>query len=84
MPSNDCHPAPCIGVILSDPHWQTFMEQAVRLLYFLAESPDQLCARLLQCSAHLLLEKITESGEQSQMSEGTQDSQEQKGTVELF
>ncbi|MCJ8745013.1 hypothetical protein PDJAM_G00125420 [Pangasius djambal] len=64
------------GVILSEPHWQTFMEQAVRLIYFLAESPDQLCARLLQRSAHLLLEQITESGEQSQMSEGSQDSQD--------
>lgn len=66
------------GVISTDPHWQPFMEQAVRLVYFLAESPDQLCARLLQRSAHLLLEQITESGEQSQMSEGSQDSQEQK------
>ncbi|KAI5092898.1 condensin complex subunit 1 [Silurus meridionalis] len=66
------------GVILSDPHWQTFMEQAVRLIYFLAESPDQLCARLLQRSAHLLLEQITECGEHSQMSEGSQDPQEQK------
>ncbi|XP_026999057.2 condensin complex subunit 1 isoform X1 [Tachysurus fulvidraco] len=66
------------GVILSDPHWQTFMEQAVRLIYFLAESPDQLCARLLQRSAHLLLEQITESAEQSQISEGSQDSQDQK------
>ncbi|KAK3513826.1 hypothetical protein QTP70_028853 [Hemibagrus guttatus] len=66
------------GVILSDPHWQTFMEQAVRLIYFLAESPDQLCARLLQRSAHLLLEQITEGGEQSQMFEGSQDSQDQK------
>lgn len=63
------------GVILSDPHWQTFMEQAVRLVYFLAETPDQLCARLLQRSAHLLLEQITESGE---LSQGSQDSQEQK------
>ncbi|XP_060762025.1 condensin complex subunit 1 [Neoarius graeffei] len=70
------------GVILSDPHWQTFMEQAVRLIYFLAESPDQLCARLLQRSAHLLLEQVTESGEQSQMSEGPQDSQEQNVNCE--
>uniref|UniRef100_A0A8C4DF76 Condensin complex subunit 1 n=1 Tax=Dicentrarchus labrax TaxID=13489 RepID=A0A8C4DF76_DICLA len=29
----------------------SFMEQAVRLIYFLAESPDQLCSRLLQRSA---------------------------------
>ncbi|KAM9439758.1 condensin complex subunit 1 [Clarias gariepinus] len=64
------------GMILSDPHWQTFMEQAVRLIYFLAESPDQLCACLLQRSARLLLEQITECGEQSQMSEGSQDSQD--------
>uniref|UniRef100_A0A671P9G9 Condensin complex subunit 1 n=1 Tax=Sinocyclocheilus anshuiensis TaxID=1608454 RepID=A0A671P9G9_9TELE len=60
------------GVVQSDPHWQTFMEQAVRLIYFLAESPDQLCSRLLQRSAHLLLEQITEGGEpnQSQLQEG--------------
>uniref|UniRef100_A0AAR2IUI4 Condensin complex subunit 1 n=1 Tax=Pygocentrus nattereri TaxID=42514 RepID=A0AAR2IUI4_PYGNA len=48
------------GVVLSDPHWQTFMEQAIRLIYFLAESPDKLCARLLQRSARLLLEQVTE------------------------
>lgn len=24
---------------MADPHWQSFMEQAVRLLYFLSESP---------------------------------------------
>uniref|UniRef100_A0A8C2C9X9 Condensin complex subunit 1 n=1 Tax=Cyprinus carpio TaxID=7962 RepID=A0A8C2C9X9_CYPCA len=59
------------GLVQSDPHWQTFMEQAVRLIYFLAESPDQLCSRLLQRSAHLLLEQITEGGEpnQSQLQE---------------
>uniref|UniRef100_A0A8C2CAH4 Condensin complex subunit 1 n=1 Tax=Cyprinus carpio TaxID=7962 RepID=A0A8C2CAH4_CYPCA len=58
-------------LVQSDPHWQTFMEQAVRLIYFLAESPDQLCSRLLQRSAHLLLEQITEGGEpnQSQLQE---------------
>ncbi|TRY69717.1 hypothetical protein DNTS_035402 [Danionella cerebrum] len=54
------------GVVQSDPYWQTFMEQAVRLMYFLAESPDQLCSRLLQRSARLLLEQITESGEPNQ------------------
>uniref|UniRef100_A0A667WX42 Condensin complex subunit 1 n=1 Tax=Myripristis murdjan TaxID=586833 RepID=A0A667WX42_9TELE len=42
------------------PHWQSFMEQAVRLLYFLAESPDQLCSRLLQRSARLLSDQIAE------------------------
>uniref|UniRef100_A0A8B9J8Q9 Condensin complex subunit 1 n=1 Tax=Astyanax mexicanus TaxID=7994 RepID=A0A8B9J8Q9_ASTMX len=54
------------GVVLSDPYWQTFMEQAIRLIYFLAETPDQLCARLLQRSARLLLEQITEGGEPNQ------------------
>ncbi|KAI4881936.1 hypothetical protein NFI96_014582 [Prochilodus magdalenae] len=73
------------GVVLSDPHWQTFMEQAIRLVYFLAESPDQLSARLLQRSARLLLEQITEGGEpnQSQMSEGSQDSEQQVSCVSL-
>uniref|UniRef100_A0A4W4FXU2 Condensin complex subunit 1 n=1 Tax=Electrophorus electricus TaxID=8005 RepID=A0A4W4FXU2_ELEEL len=63
-------------LVLSNPHWQTFMEQAIRLIYFLAESPDQLCARLLQRSARLLLEQISEAWEpnQSQMAEGSQDS----------
>uniref|UniRef100_A0A671PDE0 Condensin complex subunit 1 n=1 Tax=Sinocyclocheilus anshuiensis TaxID=1608454 RepID=A0A671PDE0_9TELE len=62
------HVRVCIYTLLvqSDPHWQTFMEQAVRLIYFLAESPDQLCSRLLQRSAHLLLEQITEGGEPNQ------------------
>uniref|UniRef100_A0A671LUT6 Condensin complex subunit 1 n=1 Tax=Sinocyclocheilus anshuiensis TaxID=1608454 RepID=A0A671LUT6_9TELE len=70
------HVRVCIHILCinfqSDPHWQTFMEQAVRLIYFLAESPDQLCSRLLQRSAHLLLEQITEGGEpkQSQLQEG--------------
>uniref|UniRef100_A0A672RV31 Condensin complex subunit 1 n=1 Tax=Sinocyclocheilus grahami TaxID=75366 RepID=A0A672RV31_SINGR len=74
------------GVVQSDPHWQTFMEQAVRLIYFLAESPDQLCSRLLQRSAHLLLEQITEGGEpnQSQLQEGgSQGSEEQVNCVSL-
>uniref|UniRef100_A0AAR2M0W1 Condensin complex subunit 1 n=1 Tax=Pygocentrus nattereri TaxID=42514 RepID=A0AAR2M0W1_PYGNA len=53
-------------MVLSDPHWQTFMEQAIRLIYFLAESPDKLCARLLQRSARLLLEQVTEGGEPNQ------------------
>uniref|UniRef100_A0A673ABF4 Condensin complex subunit 1 n=1 Tax=Sphaeramia orbicularis TaxID=375764 RepID=A0A673ABF4_9TELE len=46
-----------------DPHWQCFMEQAVRLIYFLAESPDQLCSRLLQRSSRLLLDQIAEGGD---------------------
>uniref|UniRef100_A0A8C7GNF6 Condensin complex subunit 1 n=1 Tax=Oncorhynchus kisutch TaxID=8019 RepID=A0A8C7GNF6_ONCKI len=41
----------------------TFMEQAVRLLYFLSESPDQLCSRLLQRCSRLLLDQIAEGGE---------------------
>ncbi|XP_051989898.1 condensin complex subunit 1-like [Xyrauchen texanus] len=74
------------GVVTSDPHWQPFMEQAVRLIYFLAESPDQLCSRLLQRSARLLLEQITEGGElnQSQLQEGeSQGSEEQVNCVSL-
>ncbi|XP_063055343.1 condensin complex subunit 1 isoform X2 [Engraulis encrasicolus] len=59
------------GVVLCDPHWQTFMEQAVRLIYFLAESPDQLCGRLLQRSARLLLEQATEGRPGSQSDEGS-------------
>uniref|UniRef100_A0A7N6A3Z1 Condensin complex subunit 1 n=1 Tax=Anabas testudineus TaxID=64144 RepID=A0A7N6A3Z1_ANATE len=46
------------GVVMEDPYWQSFMEHAVRLIYFLAESPDQLCSRLLQRSARLLLDQI--------------------------
>uniref|UniRef100_A0A7N6ABK0 Condensin complex subunit 1 n=1 Tax=Anabas testudineus TaxID=64144 RepID=A0A7N6ABK0_ANATE len=48
------------GVVMEDPYWQSFMEHAVRLIYFLAESPDQLCSRLLQRSARLLLDQIAE------------------------
>uniref|UniRef100_A0A8C4GE64 Condensin complex subunit 1 n=1 Tax=Dicentrarchus labrax TaxID=13489 RepID=A0A8C4GE64_DICLA len=58
------------GVVMEDPYWQSFMEQAVRLIYFLAESPDQLCSRLLQRSARLLLDQIAEG-------EGSQESNEQ-------
>ncbi|XP_055059356.2 condensin complex subunit 1 [Misgurnus anguillicaudatus] len=74
------------GVVQSDPHWQAFMEQAVRLIYFLAESPDQLCSRLLQRSARLLLEQVTEGGEpnQSQVQEaGSQGNEEQVNCVSL-
>ncbi|XP_056143059.1 condensin complex subunit 1 [Lampris incognitus] len=73
------------GVVKEDPHWQSFMEQAVRLLYFLAESPDQLCASLLKRSAHLLLDQIIEGGEVSKdtgQSEGSsQDSDDQNQQV---
>ncbi|KAG1939482.1 condensin complex subunit 1 [Pimephales promelas] len=74
------------GVVQSDPHWQTFMEQAVRLIYFLAESPDQLCSHLLQRSARLLLEQITEGRESTQtpLQEGaSQGSEEQVNCVSL-
>ncbi|XP_056901814.1 condensin complex subunit 1 isoform X1 [Takifugu flavidus] len=54
------------GVVMEDPYWQSFMEQAVRLIYFLAESPDQLCSRLLQRSTRLLLDQIAESSEPNQ------------------
>lgn len=68
------------GVVMEDPYWQSFMEQAVRLIYFLAESPDQLCSRLLQRCARLLLAQISE-GEGSDTNsvhtqEGSQDSNE--------
>lgn len=69
------------GVVMEDPYWQSFMEQAVRLIYFLAESPDQLCSRLLQRCAHVLLDQISEGGEINtntvQTQEGSQDSNEQ-------
>ncbi|XP_010883274.1 condensin complex subunit 1 [Esox lucius] len=50
------------GVVMEDPHWQSFMEQAVRLIYFLAESPDQICSCLLQRCSRLLLDQIAEGG----------------------
>lgn len=67
------------GVVMEDPYWQSFMEQAVRLLYFLAESPDQLCSRLLQRCARMLLDQISEGGETNsvQSQEGSQDSNDQ-------
>lgn len=69
------------GVVMEDPYWQCFMEQAVRLIYFLAESPDQLCSRLLQRSARLLLDQIAEGDEVnkdiSQMQDGSQETNEQ-------
>uniref|UniRef100_A0A4W6DE00 Condensin complex subunit 1 n=1 Tax=Lates calcarifer TaxID=8187 RepID=A0A4W6DE00_LATCA len=73
------------GVVMEDPYWQSFMEQAVRLIYFLAESPDQLCSRLLQRSARLLLDQIAEGGEVNkdpgQMQDGSQESNEQVNCV---
>lgn len=72
------------GVVQSDPHWQTFMEQAVRLIYFLAESPDQLCSHLLQRSARLLLEQITECRESTQtLQEGVSQASEEQGNVDM-
>ncbi|XP_042278817.1 condensin complex subunit 1 [Thunnus maccoyii] len=69
------------GVVMEDPYWQSFMEQAVRLIYFLAESPDQLCSRLLQRSARLLQDQIAEGGEinknAGQIQDGSQDPNEQ-------
>uniref|UniRef100_A0AAY5KJD6 Condensin complex subunit 1 n=1 Tax=Esox lucius TaxID=8010 RepID=A0AAY5KJD6_ESOLU len=50
------------GTDTYDPHWQSFMEQAVRLIYFLAESPDQICSCLLQRCSRLLLDQIAEGG----------------------
>lgn len=65
-------------MLLTDPHWQTFMEQTIRLLYFLAESPDQLCSRLLQRCSRLLLDQIAEreegSGEAVQLQAETEQS----------
>uniref|UniRef100_A0A665TP92 Condensin complex subunit 1 n=2 Tax=Echeneis naucrates TaxID=173247 RepID=A0A665TP92_ECHNA len=73
------------GVVMEDPYWQSFMEQAVRLIYFLAESPDQLCSWLLQRSARLLLNQIAEGGEvnkdTAQVQDGSQESCEQVNCV---
>ncbi|KAF7670129.1 hypothetical protein LDENG_00050230 [Lucifuga dentata] len=73
------------GVVMEDPYWQSFMEQAVRLVYFLAESPEQLCSCLLQRSARLLLDQIMEGGEVSkdagQFQDGSQESNEQSEQV---
>ena len=70
-----------LGAVMEDPYWQSFMEQAVRLIYFLAESPDQLCSRLLQRSARLLLGQVAEGGEVNrdvgQTQDGSQESNEQ-------
>ncbi|XP_047186554.1 condensin complex subunit 1 isoform X3 [Scophthalmus maximus] len=73
------------GVVMENPYWQSFMEQAVRVIYFLAESPDQLCSRLLQRSARLLLDQIVEGGEVNrdpgQSQDGSQESNEQDEQV---
>ncbi|XP_054903884.1 condensin complex subunit 1 isoform X1 [Poeciliopsis prolifica] len=73
------------GVVMEDPYWQSFMEQAVRLIYFLAESPDQLCSRLLQRSARLLLDQIVEGSEVNkdvgQIHDASQDSSDQEEQV---
>uniref|UniRef100_A0A1A8NDX5 Condensin complex subunit 1 n=1 Tax=Nothobranchius rachovii TaxID=451742 RepID=A0A1A8NDX5_9TELE len=73
------------GVVMEDPYWQSFMEQAVRLIYFLAESPDQLCSRLLQRCARLLLDQIAEGGEVNkdvgQLQEGSLEASEQVNCV---
>ncbi|XP_036394012.1 condensin complex subunit 1 [Megalops cyprinoides] len=76
------------GVVMTDPYWQSFMEQAVRLIYFLAESPDQLCSRLLQRCSRLLLDQIAEGGEGSKeggQSQGgqAQDEEEPDNCVSL-
>lgn len=65
------------GVVMEDPYWQSFMEQAVRLIYFLAESPDQLCSRLLQRSARLLLNQIAEGGEMNKNAVQTEDASQE-------
>lgn len=66
---------------MEDPYWQSFMEQAVRLIYFLAESPEQLCSRLLHRSARLLLDQVAEGGEvdkdAGQQQDGSQETNEQ-------
>ncbi|MED6291748.1 hypothetical protein CHARACLAT_026832 [Characodon lateralis] len=73
------------GVVMEDLYWQSFMEQAVRLIYFLAESPDQLCSRLLQRSARLLLDQVAEGGEVNkdvgQIQNESQDSSDQEEQV---
>ncbi|CAL8360392.1 unnamed protein product [Arctogadus glacialis] len=78
------------GVVKEDPHWQSFMEQAVRLLYFLAECPDQLCSLLMQKSTQLLLDQVTRTAEASKEtvpsqgdSQDSQDSAEQVSSVSL-
>ena len=71
------------GVVKEDPHWQSFMEQAVRLLYFLAESPDQLCSLLLQKSTQLLLDQITRTAEATKETVQSQgDSQDSQDSAE--
>ncbi|XP_048880867.1 condensin complex subunit 1 isoform X2 [Brienomyrus brachyistius] len=71
------------GVLLTDPYWHTFMEQAIRVLYFLAESPDQLCSRLLQQCSRLLLDQIAKGGEGSKEAVQSQVETEQVNCVSL-
>ncbi|CAH2322684.1 condensin complex subunit 1 [Pelobates cultripes] len=53
------------GIGQSDSHWLPFKETAVKLVYELAEEPDETCAEiLLQCSRHVL-DQITCTGEGS-------------------
>ncbi|XP_077455126.1 condensin complex subunit 1 [Stigmatopora argus] len=67
------------GAVMEDPHWQSFMELAVRLIYFLAESPDQLCSRLLQRTARLLLDQIVEGVAVNQDNPQTQGGSQESG-----
>jgi hypothetical protein len=59
------------------------MEQAVRLLYFLAECPDQLCSLLMQKSTQLLLDRVTRTAEASKETVQSQgDSQDSQDSAE--
>ena len=55
--------------------WTPMMEQALNVIYFLAEHPEKIAENLIKKMAACLLDKITQDRATSEEEQGSQDKQ---------
>lgn len=70
---------------LDKPEWTPMMEQALNVIYFLAEHPEKIAENLVKKIAACLLDKTTQDKATSEEEQGSQDKEngEKKSTYDL-
>lgn len=70
---------------LDKPEWTPMMEQALNVIYFLAEHPEKIAEKLVKKIAACLLDKTTQDKATSEEEQGSQDKEngEKKSTYDL-
>jgi len=63
---------------LEKPEWTPMMEQALNVIYFLAEHPEKIAENLIKKIAACLLDKITQDKATSEEEQGSQNKENGK------